>query len=89
MASGHPARLVWVRNPRVPFADPHARALDATEHALAQLETGDFIDVTRRQYDPGADAPTYYASEEPVGADWREINYDENRNAPWRTLAER
>lgn len=82
----HAARLVWVRRPRTPFVDPHPRALEAPDHALAQLASGEFIDVTRRQYDPGAAAATSYLSEGDLANDWEQINDTEDRDIPWRTI---
>lgn len=88
VSHGHIARVIWVREPRTPFPEPHPRALHATEHALAQLDTGEFIDVTRRQYDSEADVPTFYASEQQLGFDWMEVNDDEDCRRLWRALVD-
>ncbi len=56
------ARIVWVGEPRTSFRSPQPRAVASTEHALAALASGGFLDVTRRQYDSDADVPTFSES---------------------------
>lgn len=83
---GETARIVWVRTPRVPFLRAHPRALAAREHALVELPDGCLIDFTRRQFDPDADVPTLYISEQSLADHWAEINDGERREEAWRTL---
>jgi hypothetical protein len=57
--SGTDATAVWVRCHRIQPRDPAPRAMSADRHRLVRLSDGRFVDVTRRQFDPRADHPTY------------------------------
>jgi hypothetical protein len=78
--------LVWVRGHRVPVVPADDRANLADAHALVRLPTGEFVDVTRRQYDSGADAITVYADETALGAHWHEFSDDAPWPETWRSL---
>jgi hypothetical protein len=86
-ADGHPAAMIWVRESAVDLALAHPRALEADEHALALLDDGSLVDVTRRQFDPAADLPQCYESIIELARHWRQINVDPDRNEQWRSLA--
>jgi hypothetical protein len=68
------ATPIWVRCHRTPPADPSPRAMTADRHRLVRLPDGTFVDVTRRQFDPDADHPTYYGSEADLARHWRQID---------------
>jgi hypothetical protein len=75
------------RLPAGQLPDATPRALLADAHAIACCG-GALVDVTRRQFDPRAVFPTIYRDERHLATDWGQINDDEDRRAPWRSLAE-
>jgi hypothetical protein len=64
----------WLREHRDPPANPSPRASRADRHRVVRLPDGSFVDVTRRQFDPWADHPTYYDSEAELVKHWRQID---------------
>jgi hypothetical protein len=48
--------------------------MGADRHRLVRLADGSFVDVTRRQFDPQAEHPTYYASEVELAGQWQQID---------------
>jgi hypothetical protein len=73
-AQGVEASATWVRGHRTEPENPAPRALASDRHRLVLLPDGSFVDVTRRQFDPYAQHPTYYASESALAAHWRHID---------------
>ena len=72
-----------MRGPVGSFPHAHPRALFADEHALVRLGSGEFIDVTRRQFDPAASFPVVYESARVLARHWHEINLDPARREHW------
>jgi hypothetical protein len=73
-AQGIGAQPVWVRGHRAVPDNPAARALSADRHRIVLLPDGSLVDITRRQFDPDAQHPSYYSSEAELAAHWREID---------------
>jgi hypothetical protein len=73
-AKGIEATPVWVRGHRREPEKPAPRAMGADRHRLVRLADGSFVDVTRRQFDPQAEHPTYYASEVELAGQWQQID---------------
>lgn len=90
-AQGVGASAVWVRGHRVAPDTPAPRAMASDRHMLVRLPDGSFVDVTRRQFDPNAQHPTYYASERELASHWREVDRGpvdgREENEDWERLA--
>lgn len=61
----------------VPFPDPEGDG--RSEHWVVDVAGIGVVDITRRQFDPDAELPTFYATVDAAGRDWTAVYVDEMR----------
>ena len=67
---GIDATRLWLVSPRSRQRRAGAGATGPREHCVVLVRGAVVVDLTRRQFDPGADFPTVYESLNQVGRDW-------------------
>ena len=85
------ACVVWVQHSRARLEHVAAGAEPENEHALVRLPGGEFVDLTRRQFDRDAEPVTRYAGLDELGEHWDLWQTDSERAArePQRQLSRR
>ena len=64
------ATRLWLVGPRSRQRRAGAGATGPDQHCVVLVRSAVVVDLTRRQFDPGADFPTVYESLDQVGRDW-------------------
>jgi len=70
------ARKIWFGRHRRPELPNLSAPRGFAEHAVLLAASGCVIDLTRRQYEPGAPVPLHYSSLAAAGEDWCLVNHD-------------